>query len=124
MSCFLNCNIYNSMLIRKACYYHIIEKLVVVLETICRSSTIPGPYSIPCRCVTIKELNAFFHADCFFFIVRYDGDPIIGHRFYREVVKVDFKQKWKGKGRLTQPTIDYRWETLATNLEEFLELSV
>ncbi|KAG1335482.1 DDT domain-containing protein DDR4 [Cocos nucifera] len=53
----------------------------------------------------------------------YDGDPIIGHRVYREVVKVNFKQKWKGKGRLTQPTIDSRWETLATNLEEFRELS-
>ncbi|XP_008793461.1 DDT domain-containing protein DDR4 [Phoenix dactylifera] len=53
----------------------------------------------------------------------YDGDPIIGHRLYREVVKVDFKQKWKGKGRLTQPTIDSCWETVATNLEEFRELS-
>lgn len=66
----------------------------------------------------------FFHADRFFFDVRYDGDPIIGHRLYREVVKVGFKQKWKGKGRLTQPAIDSWWETLATNLKEFRELSV
>ncbi|KAF6156420.1 hypothetical protein GIB67_009078 [Kingdonia uniflora] len=30
----------------------------------------------------------------------------------------------KGKGRLTQPTNIYQWETLATNLEEFQQIFV
>ncbi|PAN32593.1 hypothetical protein PAHAL_5G498800 [Panicum hallii] len=54
----------------------------------------------------------------------YDGDSTIGHRLYTEDVAVSFKQNWKGKsGRLTKPDINIHWETVATNLEEFLEIS-
>ena len=58
-------------------------------------------------------------------LVRYDGDSTIGHRLYTEDVTVDFKQNWKGKGgRLTKPVTNIYWETVATNLDEFLEISV
>ncbi|KAF6152070.1 hypothetical protein GIB67_031392 [Kingdonia uniflora] len=53
----------------------------------------------------------------------YDGDSTIGHRLYKEITKVEFV-KMKGKGRLTQPTNSYQWETLATNLEEFQQIFV
>ncbi|KAF6149533.1 hypothetical protein GIB67_003681, partial [Kingdonia uniflora] len=52
----------------------------------------------------------------------YDGDSTIGHRLYKEITKVEF-MKMKGKGRLTQPTNSYQWETLATNLVEFQQIS-
>lgn len=58
-------------------------------------------------------------------LVRYDGDSTIGHRLYTEDVTVNFKQNWKGKGgRLTIPVTNIYWETVATNLDEFLEISV
>ncbi|KAF8388995.1 hypothetical protein HHK36_025680 [Tetracentron sinense] len=53
----------------------------------------------------------------------YDGDSIIGHRLYRERNKVEFRPRLNGKGRLTQPTRSFQWETLATNLGEFQEIS-
>ncbi|OUZ99916.1 hypothetical protein BVC80_9069g24 [Macleaya cordata] len=53
----------------------------------------------------------------------YDGDSDIGYRLYKEVTKVEFIPRLKGKGRLTQPTNSYQWETLATNLEEFVQIS-
>ncbi|KAF6149508.1 hypothetical protein GIB67_003656 [Kingdonia uniflora] len=53
----------------------------------------------------------------------YDGDSTISHRLYKEITKVEFV-KMKGKGRLTQPTNSYQWETLATNLEEFKQIFV
>jgi hypothetical protein len=57
--------------------------------------------------------------------IRYDGDSTIGHRLYKEDVTVNFKQNWKGKsGRLTKPDINIHWETVATNLDEFVEISV
>ncbi|KAJ1282275.1 hypothetical protein BS78_03G039500 [Paspalum vaginatum] len=57
-------------------------------------------------------------------IYWYDGDSTIGHRLYTEDVTVNFKQNWKGKGgRLTKPVINIHWETVATNLDEFLEIS-
>lgn len=49
----------------------------------------------------------------------YDGNTIIGHRLYKEVTVVESKTKVRGKGCLNQPNISLRWETLATNLEEF-----
>ncbi|KAK9946145.1 hypothetical protein M0R45_011622 [Rubus argutus] len=49
----------------------------------------------------------------------YDGNMIIGHRLYKEVTLVESKIKVRGKGCLNQPNISLRWETLATNLEEF-----
>lgn len=58
-------------------------------------------------------------------LVRYDGDSTIGHRLYTEDVTVNFKQNWMGKGgRLTKPVTNIYWETVATNLDEFLEISV
>ncbi|KAK3160538.1 hypothetical protein QOZ80_1BG0060860 [Eleusine coracana subsp. coracana] len=57
-------------------------------------------------------------------IYWYDGDSTIGHRLYTEDVTVGFKKNWKGKdGRLTKPVINIHWETVATNLNEFLEIS-
>ncbi|KAF6140252.1 hypothetical protein GIB67_000300 [Kingdonia uniflora] len=53
----------------------------------------------------------------------YDGDSTIVHRLYKEITKVEF-MKMKGKGRLTQPTSSYQWETLTTNLEEFKQIFV
>ncbi|TVU21504.1 hypothetical protein EJB05_31143, partial [Eragrostis curvula] len=57
-------------------------------------------------------------------IYWYDGDSTIGHRLYTEDVTVDYKRNWKGRsGRLTKPVINIHWETVATNLDEFLEIS-
>lgn len=53
----------------------------------------------------------------------YDGDSVLGHRLYREINKVEFKKRSKGRGSLMQPTINLQWETLATNLEEFCDIS-
>ncbi|KAF0916095.1 hypothetical protein E2562_000704 [Oryza meyeriana var. granulata] len=54
----------------------------------------------------------------------YDGDSTIGHRLYREFVTINFKHNWKGKhGHLTKPVINIQWETVATNLDEFVEIS-
>ncbi|XP_047327091.1 DDT domain-containing protein DDR4-like isoform X2 [Impatiens glandulifera] len=52
----------------------------------------------------------------------YEDDPIIGHRLYREIRKVDVQ---KGKGK-NAPPIDnscFNWETVATNLDEFQDVS-
>ncbi|KAL8529644.1 hypothetical protein ACS0TY_006905 [Phlomoides rotata] len=48
----------------------------------------------------------------------YEDDPIIGHRLYREIRKVEVK---KGKGRNIPPIphSSYQWEAVATNLDEF-----
>ncbi|KAF6159503.1 hypothetical protein GIB67_032274 [Kingdonia uniflora] len=53
----------------------------------------------------------------------YDGDSTIGHTLYKEITKVEF-MKMKGKWRLAQPTQNYQWETLATYLEEFQQISI
>ncbi|XP_059303876.1 DDT domain-containing protein DDR4 [Lycium ferocissimum] len=52
----------------------------------------------------------------------YEDDPIIGHRLYREIRKIEVK---KGKGKNVQPIPSscYQWETVATNLDEFLDVS-
>ncbi|PIA65091.1 hypothetical protein AQUCO_00100521v1 [Aquilegia coerulea] len=51
-----------------------------------------------------------------------DGDTVMGYRLYREVTKVEFTPR-KGKGRLTQPPSCHQWETLATNVEEYRQIS-
>ncbi|KAF9612852.1 hypothetical protein IFM89_004262 [Coptis chinensis] len=51
-----------------------------------------------------------------------DGDAVIGYRLYREVTNVQMTPR-KGKGRLAQPTNSRQWETLATNLDEFQQIS-
>ncbi|CAH9092478.1 unnamed protein product [Cuscuta europaea] len=52
----------------------------------------------------------------------YEDDPIIGHRLYREIRKVEVKT---GKGKSVQPIPNscYQWETAATNLDEFTDVS-
>ncbi|KAI3977366.1 hypothetical protein MKX01_000279 [Papaver californicum] len=52
----------------------------------------------------------------------YDGDSVIGFRLYKEVTRVNYTSR-KGKGRLAQPPNSSHWETLATNLEEFVQIS-
>jgi hypothetical protein len=60
-----------------------------------------------------------------FLVARYVGDSTVGHRLFKEDVTVDYKQNWKGKnGRLTKPVLNIHWETAATNLDEFLDISV
>lgn len=54
---------------------------------------------------------------------RYEDDPIIGHRLYREIRSVEAK-KLKAKGVSSRPLVSYRWETVATNFDEFQEVSV
>ncbi|XP_039143660.1 DDT domain-containing protein DDR4 [Dioscorea cayenensis subsp. rotundata] len=53
----------------------------------------------------------------------YDGDAVIGHRLYREIIQVEPKKRLKGKGSSAKPVVDSKWETLATNLEEFHKIS-
>lgn len=54
---------------------------------------------------------------------RYEDDPVVGHRLYREIRKVEVK-KVKAKGSNVLPIATYQWETVATNLEEFQDVSV
>ncbi|KAK1373308.1 DDT domain-containing protein [Heracleum sosnowskyi] len=52
----------------------------------------------------------------------YEDDSVIGQRLYREIRKIEVK---KGKGKSVQPIPSscYEWETVATNLDEFQEVS-
>nr|GEU48251.1 hypothetical protein [Tanacetum cinerariifolium] len=50
----------------------------------------------------------------------YEDDPIIGQRLYREIRKVEVN---KGKGKNVHSVPSYQWETVATNLDEFLDVS-
>ncbi|KAL8225655.1 hypothetical protein R6Q57_018212 [Mikania cordata] len=50
----------------------------------------------------------------------YEDDPIIGQRLYREIRTVEVK---KGKGKNVHSVPSYQWETVATNLDEFLDVS-
>ncbi|KAK9278722.1 hypothetical protein L1049_028298 [Liquidambar formosana] len=52
----------------------------------------------------------------------YEDDPIIGHRLYREIRKIEVK-KVKARGVQPLPTATYQWETVATNLDEFQDVS-
>lgn len=60
----------------------------------------------------------------YYIYVRYDGNTLIGHRLYKEVTVVESKTKVRGKGCSNLPNISLRWETLATNLEEFQKVRV
>ncbi|XWS48088.1 hypothetical protein CRYUN_Cryun13aG0042800 [Craigia yunnanensis] len=51
----------------------------------------------------------------------YEDDPVIGHRLYREIRKVELK-KAKMKGSHVPNSATYLWETVATNLEEFQDV--
>ncbi|KAI7754278.1 hypothetical protein M8C21_001146, partial [Ambrosia artemisiifolia] len=50
----------------------------------------------------------------------YEDDAIIGQRLYREIRTVEVK---KGKGKNVHSVPSYQWETVATNLDEFLDVS-
>ncbi|KAH7528524.1 DDT domain-containing protein DDR4 isoform X2 [Ziziphus jujuba] len=52
----------------------------------------------------------------------YEDDPIIGHRLHREIRKVEVK-KAKTKGSQVLPSTTYLWETVATNFDEFQDVS-
>lgn len=52
----------------------------------------------------------------------YEDDPMIGHRLYREIRKVEVK-KAKGKNVQPIPSSSFQWETVATNLDEFQDVS-
>lgn len=53
----------------------------------------------------------------------YENDPIAGQRLYRELRRSDNKDKAKIRGRLVPPPNPPQWETLATDLEEFLTVA-
>ncbi|TKY73437.1 Cat eye syndrome critical region protein 2 [Spatholobus suberectus] len=55
----------------------------------------------------------------------YEDDPIIGHRLYREIRKTEVVQMKKGKPRGSQvlSNTTYQWETVATNFDEFQDVS-
>ncbi|XP_063949395.1 DDT domain-containing protein DDR4 isoform X1 [Daucus carota subsp. sativus] len=52
----------------------------------------------------------------------YEDDPVIGQRLYREIRTVEVR---KGKGKSVQPVPNsfYQWETAATNVDEFQDVS-
>ncbi|XP_047165354.1 DDT domain-containing protein DDR4-like [Vigna umbellata] len=55
----------------------------------------------------------------------YEDDPIIGHRLYREIRKTEVIQMKKGKARGSQvlSSTSYQWEAVATNFDEFQDVS-
>ncbi|TKY55138.1 Remodeling and spacing factor 1 [Spatholobus suberectus] len=55
----------------------------------------------------------------------YEDDPIIGHRLYREIRKTEVIQMKKGKARGSQvlSNTSYQWEAVATNFDEFQDVS-
>ncbi|CAN8304764.1 unnamed protein product [Cochlearia groenlandica] len=52
----------------------------------------------------------------------YEDDPLVGHRLYREIRKADVG-KVKTKGSKILPDVTYQWETVATNFDEFQDVS-
>lgn len=55
---------------------------------------------------------------------RYDGNPFVGYRLYREAIKCEKKTKGKQRGSFSLPMFSIQWETMATNLEEFHKVKV
>ncbi|KAL0799780.1 hypothetical protein Bca101_054955 [Brassica carinata] len=52
----------------------------------------------------------------------YEVDPLVGHRLYREIRKAEVA-KVKTKGSKILPNVTYQWETVATNFDEFQDVS-
>ncbi|KAI4342556.1 hypothetical protein MLD38_027173 [Melastoma candidum] len=52
----------------------------------------------------------------------YEDDPLIGHRLYRERRKIEVRRA-KVRGSNVIPIATYQWETIATNLDEFQDVS-
>lgn len=55
---------------------------------------------------------------------RCDGGLVIGYRLYKETIRIDSKSSLKDTACSKKPNLDFSWEILATNMEEFQELSV
>ncbi|XP_078429873.1 DDT domain superfamily [Wolffia australiana] len=53
----------------------------------------------------------------------YEDDPIVGYRLYREIRNVEVTKKGKGRGSQVTSTVSCQWETVATNYDEFQEVS-
>ncbi|KAL6636739.1 hypothetical protein ACP70R_024311 [Stipagrostis hirtigluma subsp. patula] len=53
----------------------------------------------------------------------YEDDPILGHRLYREIRRVEYvkqpTKKSKGRGVSSIPVMSYKWEAVASNFDEF-----
>ncbi|KAG2319731.1 hypothetical protein Bca52824_012944 [Brassica carinata] len=52
----------------------------------------------------------------------YEDDPLVGHRLYREIRKAEVV-KVKTKGSKILPNVTYQWEAVATNFDEFQDVS-
>ncbi|XP_042458657.1 DDT domain-containing protein DDR4-like [Zingiber officinale] len=52
----------------------------------------------------------------------YEDDPIVGHRLYREIRRVETKNT-RAKRSSATPSTSLQWETVATNLDEFQGVS-
>ncbi|XP_024022815.1 DDT domain-containing protein DDR4 [Morus notabilis] len=52
----------------------------------------------------------------------YEDDSIVGHRLYREIRKFEIKRA-KSKGSHIPLNATYEWETVATNFDEFQDVS-
>lgn len=57
------------------------------------------------------------------FFLRYEDDSLVGHRLYREIRKAEVG-KVRTKGSKVPSNVTYHWETVATNFDEFLDVSV
>lgn len=71
-------------------------------------------------CIKFKEVKLVL-------LCRYEDDEFVGHRLYREIRRVERKvemKKGKTRGSHVLPSTTYEWETVATNLDEFLDVSV
>ncbi|KAJ3694146.1 hypothetical protein LUZ60_009626 [Juncus effusus] len=53
----------------------------------------------------------------------YTGDSVIGYRLYKEEIKVEFPPRLKANGQLIEQKMDIEWETVATNLDEFSDIT-
>lgn len=73
---------------------------------------------------TSKSVCSFIHLK--FDYCRYEDDPVIGHRLYREIRKTEVIQPRKGRARGSQvlSNTSYQWEAVATNFDEFQDVSV
>ncbi|CAI0540445.1 unnamed protein product [Linum tenue] len=53
----------------------------------------------------------------------YEPDELVGHRLYREIRTAEVLTKGKTKGSKVLPSTIYQWETVATNFDEFVDVS-
>lgn len=79
-------------------------------------------YTYQLSCILHFSLKSSILTVCYHNVLRYEDDSIIGHRLHREIRKVEVKGK--GKNVPPIPHSSYQWEAVATNLDEFLNVSV